>query len=92
MLPEVAGAPEAVTTQECRPGGERGLALEVGSGLLSVSYLPPGEPVSAAPGVRAAATASGGTVLVWSRPGRAGDPAPFADRLAGVAASLAPRL
>ena len=28
-LPEVVGAPEAATTLECRPGGERGVALEV---------------------------------------------------------------
>ena len=28
-LPEVVGAREAATTLECRPGGERGVALEV---------------------------------------------------------------
>src|SRR3954447_23464149 len=102
-LPEVAGAPEAVTTTECRPGGERGLALEVHegatTGVLTVTYLPPGEVVDP-PGiaeppaavVRSAPTASGGTVLVASRTERAGDPAPFTGRLDAVVAALAPRL
>src|SRR5690349_17008258 len=102
-LPDVAGAPEAMTTTECRPGGERGVALEArdGSttGLLSVTYLPPGEVVPP-PGIaeppaaviRSAPTASGGTVLVASRAERAGDPSPFADRIGDVAAYLAPRL
>jgi hypothetical protein len=103
VLPEVVGAPEAVTTMECRPGGERGLALEVHdgatSGLLTVTYLAPGEAVEP-PGiaeppaavVRSAPTASGGTVLVASRAERAGDPSPYASRLDAVVASLAPRL
>jgi hypothetical protein len=102
-LPEVAGAPEAVTTMECRPGRERGLALEVHegatAGVLTVTYLPPGEVVDP-PGiaeppaavVRSAPTASGGTVLVASRTERAGDPAPFTGRLDAVVAALAPRL
>jgi hypothetical protein len=102
-LPEVTGAPEAVTTTECRPGGERGLALEVHegatTGVLTVTYLPPGEVVDP-PGiaeppaavVRSAPTASGGTVLVASRTERAGDPAPFTGRLDAVVAALAPRL
>ncbi len=95
-LPEVAGAPEAATTTECRPGGERGVALEVrdgaSAGLLSVASLPPGSAVAAAPGARVAPTASGGTVVVASRADRAGDPPPFADRLDAVVAYLAPRL
>jgi hypothetical protein len=91
-LPEVAGAREAATTMECRPGGERGVALEVPGGLLTVTYLPPGpvpEPSVSAP---TSPTASGGTVVVSSRATRAADPAPFADRLDAVVAYLAPRL
>jgi hypothetical protein len=103
VLPEVVGAPEAVTTMECRPAGERGLTLEVRdgttSGLLSVTYLAPGQAVEP-PGiaeppaavVRSAPTASGGTVLVASRAERAGDPSPYASRLDGTVAYLAPRL
>jgi hypothetical protein len=103
VLPEVVGAPEAVTTMECRPGGERGLALEVRdgatSGLLTVTSLPPGEVVDP-PGIaeppaavaRSAPTASGGTVLVVSRAERASDPSPFAGRLDAVVAAVASRL
>jgi hypothetical protein len=95
-LPEVAGASEAMTTQECRPGGERGVALEVRdgerAGLLSVTYLPPGSTVRLAPGAQAAATASGGTVLVFTTPERDGDRPPFDDRIDAVVAYLAPRL
>ncbi len=95
-LPEVAGAPEAATTTECRPGGERGVALEVrdgaSAGLLAVTYFPPGTAVELAPGAWAASTASGGTVLVTTRAAREGDPPPFADRLDAVVAYLAPRL
>jgi hypothetical protein len=96
VLPEVAGASEAVTTMECRPGGERGVALEVSdgasSGLLSVTYLPPGSAAAVPAGARSAPTASGGTVLVSSRPERQGQPAPLADRLDAAVAYLAPRL
>jgi hypothetical protein len=96
VLPEVAGAPEAAVTLECRPGGERGLALEVrdggAAGVLSATYLPPGTADAAPPGAVTAPTASGGTVVVSSRPERGGEPAPFADRLGAVIAHLAPRL
>jgi hypothetical protein len=91
-LPEVVGASEAATTMECRPGGERGVALEAGGGVLVVTYLPPGPVTEPPDGARSAPTASGGTVLVSSRPDRAGDAAPFADRLDAVVAYLAPRL
>jgi hypothetical protein len=95
-LPEVVGAPPAVTTQECRSGGERGVALQVRdgehAGLLSVTYLPPGSTVRLAPGAQAADTASGGTVAVFSSPEREGDEAPIADRIDAVVAYLAPRL
>jgi hypothetical protein len=96
VLPEVVDAPAAVTTQECRPGGERGLALEVRdgatSGVLSVTYLPPGTVPSLVPGARSAPTASGGTVLVSTGDVGGGQPAPFAGRLDAVVAYLAPRL
>jgi hypothetical protein len=91
-LPAVAGAAEAPTTQECRPGGERGVVVEVDGGVLSVTYLPPGATPRLTEGATAAPTASGGTVLVFSRPTRAGDPAPLADEVAGAVAYLAPRL
>jgi hypothetical protein len=91
-LPEVVGASEAATTMECRPGGGRGVALEVGGGVLVVTYLPPGPVTEPPDGARSAPTASGGTVLISSRPDRAGDAAPFADRLDAVVAYLAPRL
>ena len=91
-LPEVVGAGEAATTMECRPGGERGVAVEAGGGVLSVTYLPPGAAAQRVEGARSAPTASGGTVVVASRPGRAAAPEPFADRLDAVVAFLAPRL
>lgn len=94
VLPEVVGATEGAVTMDCRPGGERGVSLEVDdagtSGLLSVEYLPPGE--AAGPTGETAPTASGGTVVVSSRGDGPGTPAPFAGRLADVAAYLAPRL
>ena len=91
-----------MTTQECRPGGERGVALEVrdgaAAGLLSVTYLPPGTAAEAAGvtdatgGAWTAPTASGGKVVIVTRADRAGDLPPFAGRIAGAAAYLAPRL
>jgi hypothetical protein len=91
-LPEVVGAPEAATTLECRPGGERGVALEVPGGLLTVTYHPPGPVTEPPDGARTAPTASGGTVVVASRSDRAGDAAPLADRLEPAVTYLAPRL
>lgn len=95
VLPEVVGATEGAVTMDCRPGGERGVSLEVDdagtTGLLTVRYLPPGTATTGGdPG--AAPTASGGTVVVGSRGAGPGAPAPFADRLADVTAYLAPRL
>ena len=98
VLPEVAGAPEAAVTQECRPGGERGVNLEVddagAAGLLTVEYRPPGAPVDAGPGAVSATapTASGGTVVVRSQGSGPGAPVPFEGRLDTAAAFLAPRL
>jgi hypothetical protein len=98
VLPEVAGAPEAPTTLECRPGGERGVNLEVSdagaAGLLTVEYLPPGEepPVIDPQASASAPTASGGTVVVLARALDPADRAPFEARLDTVATYLAPRL
>ncbi|GAA3071947.1 hypothetical protein GCM10010464_40040 [Pseudonocardia yunnanensis] len=96
VLPEVAGAPEAATTMECRPGGERGVAVEASeggaTGLLSVRYLPPGVEAELPPGAVSEPTASGGTVIVSSSSSEVGTPAPFTGRLASVAQYLAPRL
>lgn len=96
VLPEVVGAPPAPTTQECRPGGERGVTLQVRdgerAGLLSVTYLPPGSTVRLTADAQAAATTSGGTVLVFSTPDRVGERPPFDDRIAAVVTYLAPRL
>ena len=96
VLPEVAGAPEAATTMECRPGGERGVAVEASeggaTGLLSVRYLPPGVEAELPPGAVSEPTASGGTVIVSSSSSEVGAPAPFTGRLASVAEYLAPRL
>jgi hypothetical protein len=90
-LPEVVGAPEAPTTTECRPG-ERGVAVEVDGGVLTVTYLSRRPIGRLEDGMRSAPTASGGMVLVSSRANRAGDPQPFADRLDALVAHLAARL
>ena len=61
--------------------------------MLTVTYLPPGPVTEPPDGARTAPTASGGTVVVVSsRADRAGDAAPFADRLEPAVAYLAPRL
>ncbi|WP_232660830.1 hypothetical protein [Pseudonocardia sp. TRM90224] len=98
-LPEVRGAPEAATTMECRPRGERGVNLEVAdsgaTGVLSVVYLPPGAPGGHDPDggvVARRETTSRGTVTVSVRPGRPGARAPFDNRVDAVAEYLAPRL
>jgi hypothetical protein len=96
FLPEVIGAPEAAITMECRPGGERGVNLEVrdgaAAGLLTVQYLPPGTAIQPVEGAVSAPTASGGTVVVVTRGDGPDDPAPFADRRDTLVAQLAPRL
>ena len=98
-LPEVAGAPEAAVTLECRPGGERGLALHVVdagvAGLLTVDYLPPGTaPGSPDPDTESATapTASGGTVTVTARSDEPGALPPYGQRVEELAGFLAPRL
>ncbi|TQM06388.1 hypothetical protein [Pseudonocardia kunmingensis] len=96
FLPEVVGAPEAATTMECRPGGERGVNVEVrdgaADGLLTVQYLPPGAQPEPVEGAVVAPTASGGTVVVSSRGDGPGTQAPFEDRLEDLATHLSPRL
>ncbi len=96
VMPEVVGASAAVTTDECRPGGERGVSVEVGdgaaAGLLTVIYRPPGASVSLAPGAVSAPTVSGGTVIAGLRSAAPGGAVPFEGRLAAVAAFLAHRL
>lgn len=97
VLPEVVGAPVAGITMECRPGGERGVNVEVddagATGLLTVQYLPPGEVPGPVSGSSAQAlTASGGTVVVSSSGAGPGAPVPFEGRLDTVATFLAPRL
>lgn len=85
VLPDVAGAPAAATTMECRPAGERGVSLEVPGGLLVVAYLPPGTEPRLVAGAVAEATASGGTVVVSAG-------GVYADRAGALAAQLAPLL
>jgi hypothetical protein len=96
FLPEVVGAPEAATTMECRPGGERGVNVEIrdgaAAGLLTVRYLPPGARPEPVEGAVVAPTASGGTVVVSSRGDGPGTQAPFEDRLEDLATHLSPRL
>jgi hypothetical protein len=95
VLPEVVGAPEGPVTMDCSFAGDRGVSLEVrdgaATGVLAVRYLPPGA-ADMVPEGRRAPTASGGTVVAYSWGGRAGDAAPFADRIDAVLAYLAPRL
>jgi hypothetical protein len=96
FLPEAVGAPEAATTTECRPGGERGVNLEVrdgpATGLLTVRYLPPGRVARVPLDAGSASTASGGVVVVSTRGDGPDSPAPFADRVETLAGQLAPRL
>lgn len=101
LLPEAAGAAEAPTTLECRPGGGREVHLEVGdgefTGLLSVVYTAPGAELTEwdtpVGWVRSQApTASGGTVSVTSRADADSGGVPFADRVPQLASALAPLL
>ncbi len=96
VLPEVVDAHGAASTTICRPGSERGLSLEVTdrgtTGVLGVLYLPPGIRENPPAGAVSRPTRSGGTVTMSSFPDGSTGPAPFADRLASLAAYLAPRL
>jgi len=96
VIPEVSGARPGAVTDICLPGGQRYVTLEVDdtgvAGLLVVSYLPPGTVADAVAGELTAPTASGGTVIVSSRPAQPGGPVPFEARLDTAAAYLAARL
>ena len=92
VLPEVIGAPAAASTDECLPGTQRYVTVEVRDGLFGVSYLPPGTVPALPAGAVSAPTASGGTVIVHTGPTDAGVPPPFLDRLDAIAQFLVPRL
>ena len=85
VLPEAANAPGAATSDICLPGTQRFLSIELGGGVLSVCYLPPGTVASLSPGASSAATASHGTVTVSPAPGHA-------NQVPELLAYLAPRL
>ena len=72
-----------------RAGRRPGRARRAADGDLSPAWTDPG---AARRRADRAPTASGGTVVVESRPDLAEDPAPFADRLDTTVAYLAPRL
>lgn len=100
VLPQVRGATSAPTPMICKLGAGREVHLQVTdgslSGLLSVVFTPPGEPVEDGQPVgwaRAGApTASGGYVTVTSTADADSGGIPFEDRLAATAAALAPHL
>jgi hypothetical protein len=85
VLPEAASAPAAATTDVCLPGSERYVSLELGGGVFTAAYLPPGTVPSLAEGASSAPTASGGTVIV-------SPPAALRDRAPAVLQYLGPRL
>ena len=85
VLPEAANAPGAATSDICLPGTQRYLSIELGGGVLTVGYLPPGTSASLAEGASSAATASHGTVIVSPPPG-------YTDRVPILLQYLAPRL
>jgi len=85
VLPEAASARAAATTDVCLPGSERYVSLELGGGVFTVAYLPPGTVASLAPGATSAPTASGGTVIV-------SPPLALSGRAPAVLQYLAPRL
>jgi hypothetical protein len=84
-LPEAAAAPAAATTDVCLPGSERYVSLELGGGVFTVAYLPPGTMPSLVAGAISAPTASGGTVIVAAPPA-------FLDRAPAIVQYLGPRL
>jgi hypothetical protein len=85
VLPEVASAPAAATTDVCLPGSERYVSVELGGGVFTAAYLPPGTIPSLAPGASSAPTASGGTVIVSPPPA-------LRDRAPAILQYLGPRL
>jgi hypothetical protein len=85
VLPDAATARAAATTDVCLPGTERYLSLELGGGVFTVAYLPPGTIPSLVEGASSAPTASGGTVIVSPPPA-------YRDRAPAILQYLAPRL
>ncbi len=85
VLPEAASAPAAATTDVCLPGSQRYVSLELGGGVFTAAYLPPGTIPSLAEGASSAPTASGGTVIVSPPPA-------LRDRAPAVLQYLGPRL
>ena len=85
VLPEVASAPAAATTDVCLPGSERYVSVELGGGVFTAAYLPPGTVPSLAEGASSAPTASGGTVIVSPPPA-------LRDRAPAILQYLGPRL
>jgi hypothetical protein len=85
VLPEAGGAPSAATSDVCLPGSQRYLSLELGGGVLTVAYLPPGTVPRLSVGASSAPTASHGTVIVSPAPG-------YGDRVPQLLQYLAPRL
>jgi len=85
VLPEAASAPAAATTDVCLPGSERYVSLELGGGVFTVAYLPPGTVASLPVGASSAPTASGGTVIVSPPPA-------LRDRAPAILQYLGPRL
>ncbi len=91
VLPEATDAHPAATSDICLPGTQRYLSLELGGGVLTVTYLPPGTApsLSTAPSLRdgtsSAPTASHGTVIVSPAPG-------YGARVPQLLDYLAPRL
>jgi hypothetical protein len=85
VLPEARSAPAAATTDVCLPGSQRYVSLELGGGVFTVAYLPPGTVASLVEGASSAPTASGGTVIVSPPPA-------LRDRAPAVLQYLGPRL
>ena len=80
-----ASAAAAATTDVCLPGSERYVSVELGGGVFTAAYLPPGTIPSLAEGANSAPTASGGTVIV-------SPPAALRDRAPAILQYLGPRL
>jgi hypothetical protein len=85
VLPEAASATAAATTDVCLPGDQRYVSVELGGGVFTVAYLPPGTMPSLPEGASSSPTASGGTVIVSPPPA-------FRDRAPAVLQYLGPRL
>jgi hypothetical protein len=93
--------PGHFTAGQASPGsvcttGTRAAGFPLSDGMISAAVFARGAPVNVPPQPAAAVTArqttgSGGTLVLASVPGTAGQPAPYAADLARMAAALAPR-